>query len=166
MVSQLDVGLPGGTPNNRKEMRWDGSFRTFTYNGAGYLTSCTDFMGHSASQGYDAYHYINHVTDRRSYGTDYTNDSITGNLTQIQYPLTQGDTRNQSVRPTVIYGYTNSYYLHTIQGENRQTTTIRRDANNNRVTEIDYPDGGQETFSYDSQSFLPNSESWDAYRRH
>jgi len=175
MVSQLDVGLPGGTPNNRKEMRWDGSFRTFTYNGAGYLTSCTDFMGHSASQGYDAYHYINHVTDRRNYATDYTNDIITGNLTQIQYPLTQGDTRNQSVRSTVIYGYTNSYYLHTIQGENRQTTTIRRDANNNRVTEIDYPDGGQETFSYDSNHFYQiqshgmltgGTENWTYDARH
>src|SRR5262249_27853348 len=51
----------------------------------------------------------------------------------------------QGQRPTVNYTYTNSYYLHTIQGENGFTTTITRDGNN-RVTEIDYPDGGVETF--------------------
>jgi YD repeat-containing protein len=109
---------------------------------------------HGASQGYDTYKYINRVTDRNGHRTDFTNDSITGNLLQVQFPLTGGDTPGQgNTRPTVAYTYANKYYLNTIQGENGQITTITRNANNNRVTRIDYPDGGYETFSYDPAHF-------------
>ena len=45
-VSTLTV--PNAT--TRTETRGDGKTRTFTYTAAGYLTSCTDFMSHSASQ--------------------------------------------------------------------------------------------------------------------
>src|SRR5436190_6256293 len=151
MVSTLDITAY----NVRKETRGDTKWRTFSYgirdtNLTGHLMSCTDFMDHlSASQTYDGKNYVNSVTDRNGHRTDYTNNPITGNITEIQYPFTHGDTPNQSQRPTVDYTYTNSYYLGSVRDEGNHTITILRDMNN-RITEIDYPDGGWETFtSYD-----------------
>jgi len=154
IVSTLTVGSPNNNPVYRTERRGDGATRTFIYNGAGpgYLAWVSDFMGVYASQNYDAYKYVNAVTDRRGNTTNYTADPITANVTQIKYPLTQGDTPGQSQRPTVNYTYTNSYYLHTGQDEGSYTTTFTRDSNN-RVTRIDYPDGGYETFAYDPSHF-------------
>ena len=68
--------------------------------------------------------------DRRGNRTDYTSDPITGNVTQIKFPLTHGDTPARAVRPTTInlYLHTTAYYLHTIQDEaGNQTTTFTRD---------------------------------------
>ncbi len=140
----------------RTETRADGKTRTFNYQSGGYLTSCTDFYAHSASQAYDGNMYINAVTDRNGNITNYTSDAITGLVTQIQYPLTVEDTPGQSIRPTVNYTYTNKYYLHTSQDEGGHTTTYTRDGNN-RVTRIDYPDTGYETFSYDAAHFYQHS---------
>jgi RHS repeat-associated protein len=155
-VSTLAVGVPNNNPVNRKETRGDGATRTFIYNGAGagYLAWASDFMGHQSSQTYDAKKYINSITNFNRIETDYTCDPITGNITQIKFPLTQGDTPGQSQRPTVNYTYTNNYYVHTIQGEAgpAQTTTFGRDGNN-RVIRIDYPDGGYDTFGYDAGHF-------------
>jgi YD repeat-containing protein len=147
-VSTLTV--PSAT--TRIETRGDGKTRTFTYTTDGYLTSCTDFMtpSHTASQNYDGYKYITYVIDFNGHRTDFINDSITGNVLTVQFPLTGEDTPGQGTRPIINYSYTNNYCLHTIQGENGQTTTILRDSSN-RITEIDYPDGGKETFpSYNS----------------
>jgi RHS repeat-associated protein len=151
IISTLSVctdGVHNGA-NYRMETRGDighGPTRGFVYTTDGYLTSCTDFMGHSASQGYDAKNYINSVTDRNSHTTNYTCDPITGNVTQVQFPLTTEDTPGQgNTRPTVNYTYTNNYYLHTVQDEGSQFTTIQRDGNN-RVTQITYPDNGYEQF--------------------
>src|SRR5262249_929619 len=148
-VSTLTV--PSAT--TRTETRGDGKTRTFTYTTDGYLLSCTDFYNHSASQNYDGYRYINYVIDRNGHRTDFTNDIVTGNVLQVQFPLTTGDTPGQgNARPTINYTYTNNYYLHTIQGENGQITTITRDGNN-RASRIDYPDGGDEAFAYDATHF-------------
>ena len=102
---------------------------------------------HTALQGYDTYKYINYMIDFNGHRTDFTNDNITGNVLQVQFPFTPEDVPNQGAPPTINYTYTNNYYLHTVQGEAgaTQTTTIIRDSSN-RVTEIDYPDGGKETF--------------------
>src|SRR5262249_19486557 len=125
-VSTLTVGAPNNH-NIRTETRGDSRTRTFTYDTSGYLTSRTDFMGRPASQGYDNKKYINQVTDFNSHTTDYICDAITGRVLQVQFPLTPEDTPGQgNTRPTVNYSYTNNYYLHTIQGENGQTTTINR----------------------------------------
>jgi RHS repeat-associated protein len=177
MVSALTVGASNPINHNtRTQTRWDGSSRTFTYTPQGYLTWASDFMGPSASQGYDTYKYIAYVTDRRNNRTDFTNDPITGNVTQIKYPFTPEDTPGQgNTRPMVNYTYTNSYYLHTIQNEAGNLTTITRDPNNNRVTRIDYPDGGWETFSYDGNHFYQlhshrmvtgGTENWTYDSRH
>jgi RHS repeat-associated protein len=152
-VSTLTVG--GQAPNaseKRKEIRGDNKERTFIYNGAGvggYLAWASDFSDRYASQGYDSKKYINAVTDRRGNKTDYTNDPVTGNVTQIKFPFTQGDTPGQNQQPTVNYSYTNNYYLYTVQGENGFTTTINR-YGDNRVQSVVYPDGGWESFTYDS----------------
>jgi YD repeat-containing protein len=149
-VSTLTVGAPSNH-NIRTETRGDTRTRTFNYSTDGYLQNCTDFMNQPASQGYDDKKYINYVVDRNNHRTDYTSDPLTGNVTQIQFPLTPGDTPGQgNTRPTVNYTYTNNYYLHTVQDEGTHITTIYRDGNN-RVSQITYADGGYETFpSYNS----------------
>jgi RHS repeat-associated protein len=134
-------------PTTRMETRGDGKTRTFTYQSGGYLSSCTDFKGVSASQTYDANMYINSVTDRNLHTTNFTSDAHTGLVTQIQYPLTQGDTPGQTQRPTVNYTYTNDYYLYSSQDEIGKTTTFTRDPNTHRITQIGYPDNGYETFT-------------------
>ena len=152
-VSTLTVGAANPTNHNiRTERRGDNATRTFTYYSSGYLSSDTDFLGHGASQTYDANKWINSVTDRNSHTTIYTCDPVTGNATQIQYPFTHSDTPNQTIAPAVNFTYTNNYYLHTSQDEGGNATTITRDANN-RITRIDYPDTGYETFSYDAGHF-------------
>jgi YD repeat-containing protein len=157
-VSELTVGAANPVNHNvRTEKRGDNVTRTFTYNGAGFVTWATDFMSHSSTYGYDSYKYRNAFIDFNRNETDYTCDPITGNITQIKFPLTPGDTPGQgNTRPTVNYTYTNSYYLHTVQDEGSHTTNFTRD-NNNRVTRIDYPDGGYETFAYDAGHFYQPS---------
>jgi RHS repeat-associated protein len=154
VVSTLTVGAANPINHNvRTETRGDNQTRTFLYTAQGYVTWVSDFMGHSAGQNYDSYKYIAWVRDRNGNQTDFTSDPVTGNVTQVKYPLTPDDTPGQgNTRPTVNYTYTNNYYLRTVQDEGGHTTTITRDGNN-RVTRIDYPDGGYETFSYAGNSF-------------
>jgi RHS repeat-associated protein len=150
--------VPNAT--TRTETRADGKTRTFTYTTAGYLTNCTDFMNHGASQGYDANKYINLVTDRNSHTTNYTRNALTGMVTQVKFPLTQGDTPGQVNQPTVNYTYgsascadtnnrdsNNPYYVCTATDEGGHLTQFLRDVNK-RITQINYPDGGYETFTY------------------
>src|SRR6266487_116788 len=155
--------LTAPSATTRIETRGDTRTRTFTYTGAGYLTSCTDFMSHSASQTYDGKNYINSVTDRNNNRTDYTNDPITGNMLQIKFPFTHEDTLNQSVRPIINYIYGgagctdpnngNPYWVCAATDEAGNQTQFRREPVAYRLTRINYPDGGYETFSYDASHF-------------
>ena len=149
VVSTLTVGEAPNHTWIRTETRGDSATRTFVYDGAGRVTWASDFMGHQSTMAYDAKKYLNSFIDFNRNETNYTNDPITGNVTQIKYPLTQGDTPGQNQQPTVNYTFTNSYYLNSIQGEGgpTQTTTVARNGNN-RITQITYPDGGYETFTY------------------
>ncbi len=163
VVSTLTIGLPNNSPVYRTETRGDNMTRTFIYNGAGYVTWASDFMGHQSTQGYDpTTKFINSVINFNRITTDYTTNALTGNVTVVTFPLTQGDTPGQQTRPTVRYQYgwancpdpnnrdaNNPYYLYSITDEGGHTTTFTRDANK-RVTRIDYPDGGYETFTYNS----------------
>jgi RHS repeat-associated protein len=170
------MAVTGSNPPTRQETRGDGSTRTFTYGtgaNSGFLMNWTDFMGNTASQGYDSYMYVNSVTDRNSHTTNYTCDAITGNVTQVQFPAITHP--SPAPRGTLNYTYTNNYYLYTSQDEAGNTRTYKRDVNN-RVYEIDYPDYGIELFSYDSNHlYQPQAhtmttggvESWtyDTYHR-
>jgi len=151
--------VPSAT--SRTETRADGKTRSFIYTTAGYLTSCTDFYNHSASQGYDGNKWINSVTDRNSDTTNYTREAFTGNVTQVQFPAAADVTPSPALRGTINYTYgsagcadpynrdsNNQYYVCTATDEGGHVTQFWRDANK-RVTRIDYPDGGYETFGYD-----------------
>ena len=152
-VSELTVGESPNVTWKRKETRGDGAIRTFVYSGGGHLTWVSDFAGHQSTLGYDDKKYVNQVINFNRVTTDYTCDPITGNVTQIRFPRTPDDTPGQgNTRPTVNYTYTNNYYLQTSQDEGNHTSTLTRDGNN-RVTRIDFPDGGYETFGYDSAHF-------------
>jgi RHS repeat-associated protein len=156
--------------NIRVETRGDNKTRTFTYgtgNLDGYLQSCTDFMNHNASQTYDAKRYINSVMDFNGNGhrTDYTLNAVTGNVTQMQFPATADVTPSPAPRGTISYTYgapschdpnnqdaNNPYYVCTATDEDGHVTKYWRDAYH-RITQIDYPDGGYETFAYDPAHF-------------
>ena len=159
-VSMLTVGESPNVTWKRKETRGDGATRTFVYSSAGQVTWASDFMGHQSTMGYDSYKYLNSFIDFNRNETNYTANTLTGNFTVVTYPLTQGDTPNQTVRPTVQYTYgwancpdpnnrdsNNPYYLYKITDEGDHATIFTRDINK-RVTRIDYPDGGYETFTY------------------
>jgi RHS repeat-associated protein len=164
IVSTLAVGTNGITnnPAYRMETRGDGATRTFTYSTSGYKLTWTDFMSHSASKTYDTNKYVNSVIDFNGHTTNYTNNAITGNVTVITFPLTQGDTPGQTARPTVRYTYgwagcadtnntdaNNPYWLCSAADEGGHVTQFYRNINH-RVTRIDYADGGYETFTYNS----------------
>jgi RHS repeat-associated protein len=157
--------VPSAT--TRTETRADGKTRTFTYTTAGYLTSCTDFMtpSHSASQGYDTNKWINSVTDRNIHTTNYTREGFTGNVLQIQFPAAADVSPSPAPRGTINYTYgsascadlnnqdsNNPYYVCTATDEGGHVTQYLRDVNK-RITRINYPDGGYETFSYESAPF-------------
>jgi RHS repeat-associated protein len=157
-VSTLEIT----TATTRKETRSDNETRTFTYSATGYLTSLTDFKGINASQTYDANKYINSVTDRNGNRTDFSSNALNGNLTVTTFPLTQGDTPGQTQRPTVQYTYgspscadpnnqdaDNPSYVCTAKDEGGNVTQFLRNPNK-RITRINYPDGGYETFTYNS----------------
>jgi RHS repeat-associated protein len=149
--------------NTRTETRADGRLRTFTYNANGYLFGWTDFKNVASSQSYDSKMYVASVTDGNGHTTNYTNNPLTGAVTQIQYPATPNDTTPSSNnRGTVTYTYgwascpdpnnqdvNNPYYLYKITDEAGHDTIFTRDTNK-RVTRIDYADGGYETFVYNS----------------
>lgn len=162
VVSTLTVGMPNNNRVYRTETRGDGATRVFIYNGAGagYLSWASDFTDRYASQTYDSYKYVNSVTDRNGNRTDYTLNPLTGNVTVLTHPLTQGDTPGQQTRPTLRYQYgcagcadtnnrdgNNPYYLCTVTDEGGHVTQFNRDANK-RAVSIVYPDGGWESFTY------------------
>ena len=73
------------------------------------------------------------------------------------------------------YTYTNSYYLHTVQDEGNHYDQYHPRPGTNRVTRIDYPDDGYETFGYDASHFYQLSshrmttggtENWTYDSRH
>ncbi len=150
--------------STRTETRGDGPARTFTYAG-GKLQSWTDFKNVSASKGYDAYGYVSALLDRRGYITNFTNNTYTGAVTQVQFPAVTSATPSPAPRGTVstTYGWAacpdlnnrdanNPYHPYSITDEGGNTTIFLRDANK-RVIEIDYPPqpgGGVEKFTYNT----------------
>ena len=157
-VSTLTLNTPNALST---ETRADGKTRTFTYS-TKLLRSFTDFRGKTASKTYDSNSYVNATTDRNGHTTNSTNNSFTGAVTQVTYPLTPSDTPSGTPRGTMTYTYgsttcpdpnnrdpNNPYYIYSVKDEGGNTTTYLRDTNK-RVTQINYPDGGTESFTYNS----------------
>jgi RHS repeat-associated protein len=145
----------------RTETRGDAAHPTRTFTYTGYrLTSSTDFKGASASNGYDSNYYINAITDRNGHTTNFTLNALTGALLTKTYPATPGDAPTGRGIITFTYGSAscpdpnnrdanNPYYLYSVTDEGGNTTTHTRDTNK-RVTQANYPDGGSESFTYNS----------------
>ena len=163
IVSRLNIV----TSTRHSETRGDGPSRFFVYDAA-LLKWFSDFIPNPTvlvSQSYDANSYVHAVTDLRGNTTNFTNNPLTGAVTQIQYPLTPNDTPPGTPRGTVVYTYgggTNCldpnnqdpnipYYLCSVTDEAGNITRLTRDSNK-RVTRIDYPDTAFETFTYDSST--------------
>jgi RHS repeat-associated protein len=150
----------GFVVSGRAETRADRSFRNFLY-GNGQIANSSDFYFHFAAQGYDSTTgFVNSTTDRNEHTTDIVSDPISGNITQVTFPLTPNDTPPGTPRGQVssVYGGNPAcgdsntqepYYLCSSTDEGGHLTTYWRDTNK-RVAQINYPDGGYETFSYNS----------------
>ena len=128
------------------EARGDGPSRTI------YLEQATahvplvkhksDFNGVNEVFTYDSNNYLLTAQDRNGNTTTYTNEPVIGNPTRILHPD----------QTHIDYTYSdpnNPYHIQTLSDERANTTTYTRDGNN-RVIEIDYPDGGNETFAYNN----------------
>ena len=157
-VSTLTIN----TKTSRTETRGDGKTRTFTYNTTPLLTNWTDFKGHGVSATYDSNGYVNAVTDFNGHTTNVTNNAFTGAGLTTTFPSTPGDTPPNTPRGVVTYTYgsascadpnnkdsNNPYYVCTGIDEGGHTTNYTRDTAK-RVTQINYPDGGSESFQYNS----------------
>lgn len=165
-VSNLQVVVSGRA--EAKPTRPNNSFRNFWYGEVGtgatspQLTAWTDFVNFQrAGKRYDSSSgFINAFIDRNGHTTDLATNPLTGKLTQITYPLTPNDTPSGTARGAVRYSYggpscadpnnqdaNNPYYLCTATDEAGNTTGYIRDAAK-RVIQINYPDGGRETFQY------------------
>lgn len=155
-VSNLGVIVSG-----RVETKGDGSSRYFTFPASGYLlSSWSDFVNlRYANKQYDANNFLQAFTDRNSNTTNFVCDAITGRPTQATYPLTSSDVALAKPRATVQYVYGSPscpdpnnqipYYLYSYTDERNNTTIYLRDVNH-RVTQINYPNGGIEAFTYNS----------------
>lgn len=144
MVSRLNVPFITW----RSETRGDGPSRTFIYDGA-FLRDEYDFKNQFTRNTY-LNSLLAAVTDRNGQKTDFADHHPTTRVPRlITYPDTPSDGgARASVQLT--YGGPNwpdTLFLHSVRDERNHTTTYWRDANK-RVSQINYPDGGFETFTY------------------
>jgi RHS repeat-associated protein len=154
-ISTLTANSP------RVEMRADTKTRSISYSSA-KRQSWTDFRGVSSSNIYDGNGFVKSVTDRNGHTTAFINDPLSGMVTQVTYPQTANDTPAGTPAGTVKYVYgsatcpdpnnrdaNNPYYIYSVTDEGTHTTTYGRDTSK-RVIQINYPDGGSESFHYNS----------------
>jgi RHS repeat-associated protein len=146
----LTLAVTGST---RTETRGDGPNRVFTYGAtpAGgtnvpyLLKSYTDFVPvtprHTTTLGYDANGYVSSVQDPKLHTTNYTRIAITGVISKITHPVDGSYIQYTYEDPTL------GYYLKTIEDELHHITTYVRNADMT-VQEIDYPDNGKESYTY------------------
>lgn len=158
--------LTMNTAATRTETRYDGATRTFTYDTAkGLLTSATDFKGVAATRSYDTNRFCDAITNRRNQTTDFTNNPLTGATVEVQYPAVTSATPAPAPRgiTSTTYGWpscpdvnnrdaSRPYYPHKVTDEGGNAIIYTRDSNK-RLTRIDYPDEGYETFTYDTYGF-------------
>jgi RHS repeat-associated protein len=105
-----------------------------------------------SSLSYDNSNYVGSFQDGNSHTTDMTREPVTGRITVLTHPP---DIHN--IRSSIRYYYTsvlNPYYLDHVEDERNgsgdglnHTITYHRNSDHT-IYEIDYPDGGYETFHY------------------
>jgi RHS repeat-associated protein len=134
------------------ETRGDGPTRTFTFGAylgttgvykPYLLKTYTDFAGHTATLSYDANGYVSSIQDFNLHTTSFVRIATTGVITKITHP---GDASH------IDYVYEDpytGYYLKTVTDELLNVTTYKHsNTTTMNTSEIDYPDGGVELFSY------------------
>jgi YD repeat-containing protein len=108
---------------------------------------------------YNGYNYLNKFTDRRGADTLYSNEAILGRPTSITHPASFPGDGSSFTTSTEGYTYsysgavstTDPYLVASVKSDNNKVTYYDRDSLN-RITQIRYPDGSTEAFTYDSKS--------------
>ncbi len=173
-VSSLSVT---GT-STRTETRGDGPSRTFTFgatipSGATIpylLANKSDFRGTSSPlpRTYDSSGFLSSLIDLRGTTTTFTNDPWTGNVLVTTYPRTHSDvvlnlpaatsqsgftgSGSDPNNPYWAYNHTNAHRRlgrHRLSHKRGFSPTYARYPDNHLQT-ITYPDGGTETFKFNS----------------
>lgn len=127
------------------DTRGDGPTRTIKMqkvDNVPLVTAKSDFYGRFEYFYYDSNSYVRQVTDRRGNSTLYANEPILGQPTKITHP--DGT--------YVAYTYSSNlypYHVSSVRDELGRYTYYSRDANN-RIYQINYPDGASETFAYNN----------------
>jgi RHS repeat-associated protein len=150
------------TSTTRKETRGDGKERTFTYDTSARLTGGTDFLAKAWSQTYDQSSFVNSTTDFNGNTTNWTSNSSTGLTETLTHPATPSDVppgtpAGKTIRNNGGYNCTDPnngdinfpYWLCSNTDEGNNATTFLRDSNH-RIQQINYPDGGTESFTYNA----------------
>jgi YD repeat-containing protein len=119
----------------------------------------SDFNGVPEYFYYDGYNYLTKSTDRRGADTLYANEAILGRPTTITHPGSFAGDGSSYLTSTESYTYPYSgvvstadpYFVASHRDDNSKITYYDRDSLN-RITQIRYPDGTTEVFTYDSKS--------------
>lgn len=124
------------------DTRGDGPSRTFNMliGGIPLVTSKSDFRGRFEYYYYDGNNYLRQVNDRRGYPTTYINEPILGKPTKVTHP-------DQTYRDYTYSSAFKPYFVSLVRDENGRYTYYYRDTNN-RVYQINFPNGAVETFAY------------------
>lgn len=158
-VSNLQVITSG-----RAETKGDGSTRYFDFPANGYQVSnwsdFVNFLPRATRQYNPTTGFLSSFKDFNGNTTTITCDATSGNPTLVTYPLTASDTALGKPAATLQYVYgsascpdpnnqdgNNPYHLYSATNERGYATIYKRDPSK-RVTEIDHPNGGMETFVY------------------
>lgn len=139
--------LPDNENGSRTETRGDGATRNFNYSNA-HLLSYTDYQNHTTNVTYDGggTGYPWYVDDANANRTVYTREGVIGAITQVTFA-------DNSAQYFSYSDPANPYYLASkTDGRTNGTFTTYYDRTDgfNRVTQIRYPDGGSEGFTYNS----------------
>lgn len=125
------------------DTRGDGYSRTFNIqkvDNIPLVTSKSDFKGRFEYFYYDANSYLRQFKDRRGFLTTYLNEPILGKPTRITHP-------DQTYHEYTYSSTFKPYFVSSVRDELGRYTYYYRDGNN-RIYQINFPNGAVETFAY------------------
>jgi RHS repeat-associated protein len=157
------------------ETRGDGPSRTFfiqkpATNNVPLLRTKSDFEGVNESFSYDANNYVAQFTDRNAGVTSYNNETILGRPLTVTHPggIYPDGTSFPSNSEIFTYSWGgiastfNPYFVASRKDQNDKYTYYDRDLSN-RLTQIRYPDGGTETFEYNTLGLVTKHKRRNGY---